>query len=109
MESLSSSEFAAVEPVTQGLVRCMFSFISTKVVEDAFQRLRFLESRGQANRQVSSERLWYQLINRGILNRIHGFDEGPDLDVGGCRLYEGLPRRPLPPATAPPRGRRSCG
>lgn len=105
-ESMASLDFEGVPEVTLGLVRCMFQFVSTKVIEDAFQRLRFLEQRAQANKVVSPQRMWQTLITKKVLTQVHHWPAVSHEDVGEKRLLEELPRMP-PPRVYKPQTRKT--
>lgn len=94
MTSLASTGFEELPQVTEGLVRSMFSFVTTKVVEDAFQRLRFLETQGQANKKVTAKRMYALLVNRDPLSKVHKFPAVSFQDIGEKRAFEELPRTP---------------
>ena len=68
-------------------------FWQTKV-EDAFQRLRMVETQEQANRVVSNERMWATLVTKRLLSGLHQYDEVHIEETGWKRTFESLPRRP---------------
>ena len=93
-EALADSRFEGASALVLEIVRSMFAAVSTKAVEDSFQRLRVVEQRGQSNARVTAGRMWHVLITKGILRTLHHYDEVDFRTVGHKRELEELPRRP---------------
>ena len=74
-------------------VECMFSDGSTKIVEDACQRARFVEDRRQANKTVSPQIVWFSLIQRRVASSVHRFPEA-DFQKVPDRVAVTLPKVP---------------
>ena len=89
MTQLDATGFKRVPPEVSDVLSQMFSCISTKHIEDAFQRLRVQEQRGQSNMRVRNDRAWSCLITQQILSTLHGFDEISFRDAGLKRALEG--------------------
>lgn len=93
-QGLDAANWESVPPPVAAHLRLAFSFGSTKICEDAFQRLRVQEQRGQSNQKVRLARVWHTLVAKQLLGRIHGFCEVDYQAVGLKRYYEDLPKEP---------------
>eukprot|EP00974_Lingulodinium_polyedra_P033201 3193754-Lingulodinium_polyedra.AAC.1 len=82
-----------------------YSFATTKPVEDAFQRLRVQEQRGQANQKVALERVWFTLLRTGVLSGVHAFTEINYESVSWKRKVTELPKK-VPPSWFKPSSRK---
>ena len=92
--ALVATDFMEIPGDLEAFVGSLFSFVATKVIEDAFQRLRYLESRCQANRLVSPSRMWHTLVQRQLLDQLHQFKTVHYTDVGEKKAHHDLPRSP---------------
>ena len=94
MGELLDAGWMAVPTGVVALLECSFSLISTKAIEDGFQRLRVQEQRGQANQVVDPARIWHCLVVRGVLGQVHKHPEVNWGAVGHKRAMQELPRQP---------------
>ena len=94
MGRLAAVDFQEVPQDVAEVLRTMYAMVSTKLVEDAFQRLRVQETRGQASRVVRYERMWHTLVSKNILEGLHNYQEIDFKSVGYKRTLEELPRHP---------------
>ena len=92
--ALAEAGFERVPEEILVTLRVMFSMVSTKCIEDGFQRLRVQETRGQSSRVVRLDRMWHTLVTKGVLSRVHKFPEISFRDIGEKRALEELPRQP---------------
>lgn len=62
------------------LVSSLFACPKTDLIEDAFHRLRQVETRAQSNMQVHPRRAWFTAYQQGILSSLHNFPEAQHTD-----------------------------
>ena len=69
MERVSASEEGTVHDSVLQILDGMFAMVTTKPIEDGFQRLRVQEQRGQSSKTVTLDRMWHTLVTQGVLPR----------------------------------------
>eukprot|EP00974_Lingulodinium_polyedra_P094612 9170242-Lingulodinium_polyedra.AAC.1 len=90
-----ATAFEAAPQELRTLAQGFFLVGHSGVDEDAFQRLRTLESRGQGNSKVSLERLWFTLVQQKVLSKLHQYPEVRLEDCSWARALEVARGKPL--------------
>jgi len=62
LRMLDTAGWKEVHTEVNAVLRSIFSMVSTKLIEDAFQRLRATDQRGQCSRVVANDRMWHVLV-----------------------------------------------
>ena len=125
MEGLSVVDFALVpDGIRDVLLKVAQHFLTTKPVEDAFNRCRARESTVQNKQRCSTAVMWQTCVHEHVLSELHGYKEvladdnveqpGSTLHlpptafalrhkraVGACKKLKGLPGAGKPDWTSP--------
>jgi len=76
VEQSAKEDVRQVTPLQRQMADEVFAtFGQTKVVEDAFQRLRHSECHETTSKRMSLQRLWLTLVETGTLARVHSYTE----------------------------------
>lgn len=103
--ALKAADFKSVHPYVADLLLDIFGgWGQSKVIEDAFQRLRDKETRGAPSNNIRAARRWYTLANGPLLAEYHRNPVGGPAVAGAKHVAAGCLAAPRLPSAAAAHG-----